>query len=215
MADTNESTQTQAGAATVQVSDFDALLTKQFNPQTDTAKREVEGAVRTLAQQALASTPLISNDVLLTIEAMIAAIDKKLSAQINAIMHHPDFQQLESAWRGLHYLVSNSETDDMLKIRVLNVGKKDLHKTLKRFKGAAWDQSPLFKKLYEEEYGTLGESLSGVWWATTTSITVPRMWNCWARWPRSRRRLTPPSWRPRRPPCSRWNPGRNSATRVT
>jgi type VI secretion system protein ImpC len=156
MADTNESTQTQAGAATVQVSDFDALLTKQFNPQTDTAKREVEGAVRTLAQQALASTPLISNDVLLTIEAMIAAIDKKLSAQINAIMHHPDFQQLESAWRGLHYLVSNSETDDMLKIRVLNVGKKDLHKTLKRFKGAAWDQSPLFKKLYEEEYGTLG-----------------------------------------------------------
>jgi type VI secretion system protein ImpC len=156
MADTNESTQTQAGAATVQISDFDALLNKQFNPQTDTAKREVEGAVRTLAQQALASTPLISTDVLQTIEAMIAEIDKKLTAQINAIMHHPDFQQLESAWRGLHYLVSNSETDDMLKIRVLNVGKKDLHKTLKRFKGAAWDQSPLFKKLYEEEYGTLG-----------------------------------------------------------
>jgi type VI secretion system protein ImpC len=156
MADTNESTQTQAGAATVQISDFDALLNKQFNPQTDTAKREVEGAVRTLAQQALASTLLISTDVLQTIEAMIAEIDKKLTAQINAIMHHPDFQQLESAWRGLHYLVSNSETDDMLKIRVLNVGKKDLHKTLKRFKGAAWDQSPLFKKLYEEEYGTLG-----------------------------------------------------------
>jgi type VI secretion system protein ImpC len=156
MADTNESTQTQTGAATIEISDFDVLLNKQFNPQTDTAKREVEGAVRTLAQQALASTPLISNDVLLTIEAMIAEIDKKLSAQINAIMHHPDFQQLESAWRGLHYLVSNSETDDMLKIRVLNVGKRDLHKTLKRFKGAAWDQSPLFKKLYEEEYGTLG-----------------------------------------------------------
>jgi type VI secretion system protein ImpC len=156
MADTNESTQTQTGAATVQISDFDALLNKQFNPQTDTAKREVEGAVRTLAQQALASTLLISTDVLQTIEAMIAEIDKKLTAQINAIMHHPDFQKLESAWRGLHYLVSNSETDDMLKIRVLNVGKKDLHKTLKRFKGAAWDQSPLFKKLYEEEYGTLG-----------------------------------------------------------
>jgi type VI secretion system protein ImpC len=156
MADTNASTQTQAGAATIEISDFDVLINKQFNPQTDTAKREVEGAVRTLAQQALASTPLISNDVLQTIQAMIAEIDKKLSAQINAIMHHPDFQQLESAWRGLHYLVSNSETDEMLKIRVFNVSKKDLHRTLKRYKGAAWDQSPLFKKLYEEEYGTLG-----------------------------------------------------------
>lgn len=156
MADTNQSTQTQAGAATIEISDFDVLLNKQFNPQTDTAKREVEGAVRTLAQQALASTPLISNDVLQTIGAMIAEIDKKLSAQINAIMHHTDFQQLESAWRGLHYLVSNSETDEMLKIRVFNVAKKDLHRTLKRYKGAAWDQSPLFKKLYEEEYGTLG-----------------------------------------------------------
>ena len=156
MADTNASTQTQAGAATIEISDFDVLINKQFNPQTDTAKREVEGAVRTLAQQALASTPLISNDVLQTIQAMIAEIDKKLSAQINAIMHHPDFQQLESAWSGLHYLVSNSETDEMLKIRVFNVSKKDLHRTLKRYKGAAWDQSPLFKKLYEEEYGTLG-----------------------------------------------------------
>ena len=156
MAEATESTQSQAGAATEQVSEFAGLLNKQFNPQTDTAKREVEGAVRTLAQQALASAQLISTDVVQSIEAMIAEIDKKLGEQINAVLHHPDFQQLESAWRGLHYLVSNSETDDMLKIRVLNVSKKDLHKTLKRYKGAAWDQSPLFKKLYEEEYGTLG-----------------------------------------------------------
>jgi type VI secretion system protein ImpC len=156
MASTEEDTQAQTGATSAQVSEFDVLLNKQFNPQTDTAKREVEGAVRTLAQQALVSTQLISTDVLQSIEAMIAEIDKKLSEQINVIMHHPDFQQLESAWRGLHYLVSNSETDEMLKIRVLNVSKKDLHKTLKRFKGTAWDQSPTFKKLYEEEYGTLG-----------------------------------------------------------
>ncbi|MGB8298020.1 MAG: type VI secretion system contractile sheath large subunit [Polyangia bacterium] len=157
MADAKEETQAQqAGAATAQVSEFDVLLNKQFNPQTDTAKQEVEGAVRTLAQQALASTQLISSDVVESIQAMIAQIDKKMSDQINQIMHHPDFQKLESAWRGLHYLVTNSETDDQLKIRVLNVSKKDLHKTLKRYKGAAWDQSPLFKKLYEEEYGTLG-----------------------------------------------------------
>jgi type VI secretion system protein ImpC len=156
MADAKQETQTQAGTPTVQVSDFDVLLSKQFNPQTDTAKREVEGAVRTLAQQALASTQLISSDVVQSIQAMIAQLDKKMSDQINQIMHHPDFQKLESAWRGLHYLITNSETDDQLKIRVMNVSKKDLHKTLKRYKGAAWDQSPVFKKLYEEEYGTLG-----------------------------------------------------------
>ncbi len=154
MAEAQQSTEAQAAA--VETSDFAALLNKQFKPQTDTARQEVESAVRTLAQQALAGTQLISNDVLQTIEAMIAAIDKKMSAQINAIMHHPEFQQLESAWRGLHHLVSNTETDEMLKIRVLNVSKKELHKTLKRYKGAAWDQSPVFKKMYEEEFGTLG-----------------------------------------------------------
>jgi type VI secretion system protein ImpC len=116
----------------------------------------VEAAVHTLAQQALASSRLISTDVVQTINAMIAEIDRKMSEQINRIMHHADFQQLEGAWRGLHYLVNNSETDDQLRIRVMNVSKKDLHKTLKRYKGAAWDQSPIFKKLYEEEYGTLG-----------------------------------------------------------
>jgi type VI secretion system protein ImpC len=156
MADAKQDTQAQAGSATAQVSEFDALLNKEFKPQTDTAKREVEGAVRTLAQQALASTQLISSDVVQSIAAMIAQIDKKIGDQINQIMHHPEFQKLEGAWRGLHYLVSNSETDDQLKIRVLNVSKKDLHKTLKRYKGAAWDQSPIFKKLYEEEFGTLG-----------------------------------------------------------
>jgi len=156
MADAKQETQAEAGATTAQVSEFDVLLNKEFRPQTDTAKREVEGAVRTLAQQALASTQLISNDVVQSIQAMIAQIHKKMSDQINQLMHHPEFQKLESAWRGLHYLVTNSETDDQLKIRVLNVSKKELHKTLKRYKGAAWDQSPIFKKLYEEEYGTLG-----------------------------------------------------------
>jgi type VI secretion system protein ImpC len=138
------------------VNEFASLLNKEFRPQTDSAKSEIENAVRTLAQQALASSQLISTDVVQTINAMIAEIDKKMSEQINKIMHTAEFQQLESAWRGLHYLVTNSETDDQLKIRVMNISKKDLHKTLKRYKGAAWDQSPIFKKMYEEEYGTLG-----------------------------------------------------------
>src|SRR5690606_33377434 len=113
-------------------------------------------AVHTLAAQALQQTALISDDVIQSIQAIIAAIDEKLSQQINKIIHHEDFQKLEGAWRGLHHLVNNTETDEMLKIRVLNVSKKDLHKTLKKFKGTAWDQSPLFKKLYEEEYGQFG-----------------------------------------------------------
>ncbi len=71
-------------------------------------------------------------------------------------MHHSDFQSLESAWRGLHHLVNNTETDEMLKIRVMNISKKDLHKTLRKFKGTNWDQSPIFKRLYEEEFGQLG-----------------------------------------------------------
>src|SRR6185503_10189951 len=75
---------------------------------------------------------------------------------VNLILHNAEFQQLEGAWRGLHHLVNNTETDEMLKIRVLNVSKKDLGKTLKKFKGTAWDQSPIFKKFYEEEYGQFG-----------------------------------------------------------
>jgi type VI secretion system protein ImpC len=154
MAETQK--ETQAAAGTMEVSEFASLLNKEFKPVTEGAKSEVQAAVTTLAQQALASSRLISTDVVQTINAMIAEIDRKMSEQINKIMHHPDFQQLEGAWRGLHYLVNNSETDDQLKIRVMNISKKELHKTLKRFKGAAWDQSPIFKKLYEEEYGTLG-----------------------------------------------------------
>jgi len=156
MAETQSTTQAQAATGTVEVNEFASLLNKEFRPQTDSAKSEIENAVRTLAQQALASSQLISTDVVQTITAMIAEIDKKMSEQINQIMHTAEFQQLESAWRGLHYLVTNSETDDQLKIRVMNISKKDLHKTLKRYKGAAWDQSPIFKKMYEEEYGTLG-----------------------------------------------------------
>src|SRR6187431_73311 len=139
-----------------QGNEFASLLKKEFKPKSDDAKSAVEQAVLTLAQQALAQTNLIGSDVITSIEAMIAELDKRLSTQINAILHHEDFQKLESAWRGLHYLVNNTETDEMLKIRVMNISKLDLGKTLKRYKGTAWDQSPLFKKVYEEEYGQFG-----------------------------------------------------------
>jgi type VI secretion system protein ImpC len=146
----------QTGTATLETNDFSSLLTKEFKPRSDRAKEEVEKAVRTLAEEALRNSNVISGDVLKTISAIIAEIDKKLTDQLNAIMHHADFQKLESAWRGLHHLVTNTETDEMLKIRVMSISKNDLGRTLKRYKGTAWDQSPLFKKMYEEEYGQFG-----------------------------------------------------------
>lgn len=153
MAEAQQAAQAQvAGDA----NEFASLLQKQFKPKTDGARVEVERAVRTLAEQALRETAVISDDVVGTIKAIIAEIDQKLTEQINVILHSERFQQVESAWRGLHYLVNNTETDEQLKIRVMNISKKDLGKTLKKYKGASWDQSPLFKKLYEQEYGQLG-----------------------------------------------------------
>src|SRR5918993_728970 len=154
--DPNTQQSAQASVGTVEATEFDSLLKKEFKPKTDEAKDAVERAVRTLAEQALSQTKLISTDVVKSIEAMIAQIDKKLTEQINLILHHPDFQKLEGAWRGLHYLVNNTETDEMLKIRFMDISKNELGKTLKRYKGTAWDQSPLFKKVYEAEYGQFG-----------------------------------------------------------
>jgi type VI secretion system protein ImpC len=150
--------QTSSPLATVNFegSDLASLLNREFKPKTEEARSAVELAVQTLAQQALAQTQLISGDTVKSIESMIAAIDRKLSDQINQILHHADFQKLEGAWRGLHHLVNNTETDEQLKIRVMNISKAELGKTLKRYKGTNWDQSPLFKKVYEEEYGQFG-----------------------------------------------------------
>lgn len=145
--------QAQEGLA---IDDFSSLLQKEFKPKSSQAEEAVQNAVNTLAEQVLKNTGLVSEDAAATINALIAEIDQKLTDQVNLIIHNEEFQQLESAWRGLHHLVNNTETDEMLKIRVMNVSKKDLYKNLKKFKGTAWDQSPLFKKVYEEEYGQLG-----------------------------------------------------------
>ena len=135
---------------------FSALLKKSFKPRSERHAAEVENAVSALVQQALADTSLVKDDVLDTIDSMIARLDEKLSAQLNEVIHAPEFQQIESAWRGLKYLVFNSETDATLKIRVMNVSKRELRNDFKSYPGARWDQSPLFKKVYEAEYGQLG-----------------------------------------------------------
>ena len=136
--------------------EFSSLLKQSFKPRSERAATEVDNAVSTLVQQALADTSLIKDDVLDTIEEMIARLDEKLSAQMNAIMHAPEFQSLESSWRGLSYLVHNSETDATLKLRIMNVSKNELYRDLRMYPDAKWDQSPLFKKVYEAEFGQLG-----------------------------------------------------------
>jgi len=88
------------------------------------------------------------------IKQQIARIDEQISAQLNEIMHSPEFQKLEASWRGLHYLVMNTETGTMLKLRLMNVTKEELLSDME--KATEFDQSALFKKVYEEEYGTFG-----------------------------------------------------------
>ena len=156
MAEPTELAQAQPAAATAEVTEFESLLNKEFKPKTAEAKSAVKMAVQTLAEQALSASTLISDNAIKTIEAIIAEIDRKLSEQVNLILHQQDFKALEGTWRGLHYLVNNTETGENLKIRVMNISKKDVARTLKKFKGTAWDQSPLFKKLYEEEFGMPG-----------------------------------------------------------
>ena len=152
----NTATQLEQSTQALAGSEFGSLLQKEFKPKTDQAREAVEAAVQTLAQQALGSAITLSNDAYQTVQAIIAEIDRKLSEQINRIIHHDDYQKLEGAWRGLHHLVTNTEVDEMLKIRVMNISKKELHRNMRRFKGVGWDQSPVFKKVYEEEYGQFG-----------------------------------------------------------
>ncbi|RYX88623.1 MAG: type VI secretion system contractile sheath large subunit [Comamonadaceae bacterium] len=137
-------------------SDFSSLLDREFRPKTEEARGAVEAAVRTLAEQALINAATMTDDAYSSIEAIIAEIDQKLSAQINLILHQEEFQKVESAWRGLHHLVFHTETDEKLKIRFMDISKDEMRRTVRRHKGIAWDQSPVFKRIYEEEYGQLG-----------------------------------------------------------
>lgn len=110
-------------------------------------------------QQVMQGQLVISKDLEATINARIAEIDRLITAQLNEVMHAEPFQKLEGSWRGLHYLVFETETSTMLKIRVLNVSKKDLLRDLER--AIEFDQSALFKKVYEEEFGMFGGSPYG------------------------------------------------------
>lgn len=157
MAASNQATSAAAGAVTTQEDDdFELMLEKSFAPKTPEARSAVKSAVQAFVEEAHKGTVTRRDDVLTYIEAVIAEIDRKISKQLNVVMHHADFTKMEGSWRGLHHLVFNTETDTMLKIKFMNISKKELHKELRRFKNAMWDQSPIFKKVYEDEFGTPG-----------------------------------------------------------
>ncbi|MBB5412607.1 type VI secretion system protein ImpC [Paraburkholderia sp. HC6.4b] len=136
--------------------DLKEILHRSFRPRTNEAAEAVQNAVGTLLTHARRNKVVIHEDVAQTIEQLVAELDRKISGQLTLVLHNKRFQSLEGAWRGLHYLVSNTDTSENLKIRYLNVSKADLGKTLRRFKGVVWDQSPIFKMIYEQEYGQFG-----------------------------------------------------------
>jgi len=131
-----------------------SLLDQVLSATKQTERSRAEELMKTLVDQALAGVVSFDKNVTKTINATIKAIDEKLSTQLAAIMHHPDLQKLEGTWRGLNYLVMNSETSAMLKIKVLNVSKRELFNDVD--KAVEFDQSQIFKKLYENEFGTPG-----------------------------------------------------------
>src|ERR1017187_6056502 len=110
--------------------------------------------VKEFVAQVLDGSMTIARDAEMMINARIAQIDHLVSLQLKEIMHNAAFQKLEGTWRGVKYLMDQSETGVMLKIKVLNVSKKELLKDLQR--APEFDQSALFKKVYEEEYGVFG-----------------------------------------------------------
>src|SRR5258708_26349928 len=122
---------------------------------TDVAARERgKDLVKEFIAQVMDGSMTVAKDAEMMINARIAQIDHLLSLQLNEIMHHPQFQKLEGSWRGLKYLMDNTETGVGLKIRVLNASKKELLRDIE--KAPEFDQSALFKKIYEEEYGVFG-----------------------------------------------------------
>ena len=122
---------------------------------TDAVSRERgKNLVKEFVSQILEGSMTVAKDAEMMINARIAQIDHLLSIQLNEIMHHPSFQKLEGSWRGLKHLMDHSETGAGLKIRVLNVSKKELLRDIE--KAPEFDQSALFKKVYEEEYGVFG-----------------------------------------------------------
>lgn len=155
MADeTTPAPEAAAAAAAGEGSLLDQIISKGKLARDDEQKPRAKDLVGEFVHQILDEGMTVSRDTMAMIQAQIARIDELLSAELNEIIHHPDFQKLEGSWRGLHYLVMNTETSTRLKLRLMNATKQEVFKDLDQ--AIEFDQSQLFKKIYEEEYGTFG-----------------------------------------------------------
>jgi type VI secretion system protein ImpC len=150
------STESQGAAATTVTTTEGgpSFLDQVIGATKQTERDRAEELIRALTEEALKGTVTFNRNLVITFDRAIAEIDRKVSEQLNKIMHHERFLKLEGSWRGLNYLVMNSETGTSLKIRMLQASKKELGKDLQ--KAVEFDQSQLFKKIYENEFGTPG-----------------------------------------------------------
>ena len=147
--------QQAAAEQTEAVSIMDQVYSATKVKSADSKKKsELDGFMKALMEQVNSENITVSKDAIKSIDSAVAAIDEKVSEQLSAVMHHEEFQKLEGSWRGLHHLVFNSETGEDLKIRVLNVGKRELFNDLDR--AIEFDQSQTFKKLYSSEFDMPG-----------------------------------------------------------
>ena len=155
MANPTAAQQSEAAVLTTQEAGLLDQIVEQGRFGTDNMARERgKNLVKEFVAQVLEGSMTVAKDAEMMINARIAQIDHLLSIQLNEILHHSTFQKLEGSWRGLKHLMDHSETGTGLKIRVLNVSKKELLRDIE--KAPEFDQSNLFKKVYEEEYGVFG-----------------------------------------------------------
>ncbi len=131
-----------------------SFLEQAIGATKQTSRDVTEDLLKTLTKEAMSGTVKWDKNLTVTINSAIAAIDEAMSKQLSAILQHEKLQKLEGSWRGLNHLVMNSETSSQLKIRMLNLSKKELSKDLE--KAVEFDQSQTFKKIYESEFGTAG-----------------------------------------------------------
>ncbi|MBM3117679.1 type VI secretion system contractile sheath large subunit [Jeongeupia naejangsanensis] len=150
--------QEQAGsenaAQTVSLSLLDQIIADGRMAHDDNQKAYAKDLLAEFAKQVLDKDMVVDSDTVAMINHRIDQIDALIGKQLDEILHHKDVQRLEASWRGLHYLVMNTETSTRLKLRLLDVSQQELQNDLE--KAVEFDQSALFKKIYEEEYGTFG-----------------------------------------------------------
>jgi type VI secretion system protein ImpC len=151
--------QAQTGQVVDSLSLLDDIVARSKVAKTDTEHARAKDIIGELVKEVLDGTVVVSDNLSANIDARIAEIDQLISAQLSEVLHAPEFQKIESSWTGLHYLCKHTSTGERLKIKLLNTSKKDI---VKDFKTAIdFDQSALFKKVYEEEFGTFGGSPFG------------------------------------------------------